>query len=62
MLERKDLVPADRSVSSPWVRVLVGAELHLCLLLVGSREQGDIRTVSKKHLGLQSVSPLLTNS
>lgn len=28
MLERKDFVPADRSVRSPWARVLVGAELH----------------------------------
>lgn len=28
MLERKDFVPAGRSTSSPWARVLVGAELH----------------------------------
>lgn len=28
MLERKGFVPADRSVSSPWARDLVGAELH----------------------------------
>lgn len=33
-----------------------------CLLLVGSGEQEDNRTVSKKPLILQSVSSLLANS
>lgn len=28
MLERKDFVPAGRSASSPWARLLLGAELH----------------------------------